>query len=871
MKQLYYTSCASGKSLGGSRGFQVRAASADISPIRLRSVVSLVGYKLPAGVPPDVDPSATPVRLALLETPDTGRMLCHSVYARQDPDTGRFGNFFSHVVLDLPASYDAGKAAEAWGSSFWQRSDDDGGTGLPDLDELPLPGLGAPSDAGLRQALARTEGRALVEFVLASVLAAVSTTRRVFLVAAPEEVAMAVFGLSRALPVGSLDGFTFSTYESEPLTCPARLVTCWWPPDLSPLRDLPTVCYKGGDAVAFNTQSGRASPVFVPRYVGFALGELAGGRGEALASFLNVCSGIGVTEPSLVELLYRIDQLEGAFTKEEGLAAMEDEGFGRRIAARPEVRSHLSEWSIEDPSYGLQALPKLAVVAPDRAAFAEEQANKILAAAVATLGVSDVGRAETLLDRLLPAIAPEKAARAWSSLRSEIADPGRLTWEARARILPRVLDGEIPSNEYASVDRWLKVPTDRLAALLALPLSAPLIRKACVLAFNQPGVIAQPAIQAIASNPRLRVEVLADVAASKDGDDRVAAVFGALARTVGPENAIGDLISQKESYLPALLDRLIDAALAVDEVDAIRLVRSLGKALVDLTSTGPTIWPGRLATLLLADEAAAVLDHKHVREFLVTLGKTPEPGGFNRATRRRVHAWLALERYLHSPDLSSENLRELAFALSDRQSMDRTGPHSELGNRVLATVAKMIERLEPKEVGEAVERVLATLGLAPGGPMSWYEGLARHWMAGRSFWKRPDLVDVLLAIGFGTKSNSEIAASVARELAESLHRRGGRAALEEACKRSLNWSDPAASEDLARVATKIEPKLKLLTKPASEPAGITFLDETGKPDGSRPPESTVPIAKPVEQRGVWGAVRKLFNLPVFLILTGLGL
>src|SRR5690242_16503403 len=117
MKQLYYTSCRTGKSLGGSSGFQVRAVSPEVPADRLRAAIAYVGYSLPVTVMPTESTAATaPVRLALLNTRDAGRLLCHSTYVGKDPMTGRFGNFFSHALLDVPLTLDAGQAIQTWGS-----------------------------------------------------------------------------------------------------------------------------------------------------------------------------------------------------------------------------------------------------------------------------------------------------------------------------------------------------------------------------------------------------------------------------------------------------------------------------------------------------------------------------------------------------------------------------------------------------------------------------------------------------------------------------------------------------------------------------------------------------------------------------------
>ena len=134
VKQLYYTSCEAGKSVGGSSGFQVRAASFGLSPDRIRAALRYVGYSLPPTMEPTESTAATaPVRLALLDTPDVGRLLCQSRYVGKDPTTGRYGNFFTHLLFDVPDELDGGRAILCWGNSFWRHSDGDFDTELPEM------------------------------------------------------------------------------------------------------------------------------------------------------------------------------------------------------------------------------------------------------------------------------------------------------------------------------------------------------------------------------------------------------------------------------------------------------------------------------------------------------------------------------------------------------------------------------------------------------------------------------------------------------------------------------------------------------------------------------------------------------------------
>src|SRR5205823_1267388 len=159
----------------------------------------------------------------------------------------------SHLLLDVPATLDAQHAIQSWGSPLWQRADYGGGAELPEALYLPVsPTLG---DAELAEFLSPPAHRELLQFVLAALLTTPPETR-IFLAAPVETVARCLYGVTRALPPSLLENFTFSTYERDPLACPARVVgTCW---DDAPDLDLPAACY-AGPGVGFNTYTGRKS------------------------------------------------------------------------------------------------------------------------------------------------------------------------------------------------------------------------------------------------------------------------------------------------------------------------------------------------------------------------------------------------------------------------------------------------------------------------------------------------------------------------------------------------------------------------------------------------------------------------------------
>src|SRR5262249_39941017 len=149
------------------------------------------------------------------------------------------------------------------------------------------------------------------------VLAALLTNRggRVFIAAPVEAVALCVYGLTRALPQALLEEFTFSTFEREPLGCPARLVgTCW---DGAADQDLPAAGYEAPHA-AYNTYSGRKSALASEHpFVEFALNALGKGQPAPLDEFHATWQRLGVKDADLFELFFRLARGTGVLSKEE--------------------------------------------------------------------------------------------------------------------------------------------------------------------------------------------------------------------------------------------------------------------------------------------------------------------------------------------------------------------------------------------------------------------------------------------------------------------------------------------------------------------------------------------------------------------------
>src|SRR5262249_36580186 len=215
MKQLYSAGPLPGSATSapgrlGPPAF--KAASQGLRPEDVKAALPYTAYAPPPARNGESH-GPLPVRLALLNTPAAGRMLTHVA-----PNGG---TYFAHALLDVPATADAQLAIQTWGSPLWQRHEPDAANGLPELPYLPVADV--LDDAALRDWLAEKTHRDAVEFVLTGLLGT-PTGPRIVLKAPADTVAKVVYAVTRALPAGLLDDFTFSTYEPDPLACPARLI-----------------------------------------------------------------------------------------------------------------------------------------------------------------------------------------------------------------------------------------------------------------------------------------------------------------------------------------------------------------------------------------------------------------------------------------------------------------------------------------------------------------------------------------------------------------------------------------------------------------------------------------------------------------------
>lgn len=222
-RQAYYTSCRTG--LLGTPGFQFNAVSVGLDGDALRDLESAhAAYTAPRDQP--LEPTREqlagfPVALKYRPLDRLGPVVSRTTYVGREfrgrngaPDSGRFGNYFSHIVVPDPgkAELDGLLPVELWGAPHWTTAE------APDK-RLPALERLTPGRLDLESVLSMLDGarRAWLAPLLDAVLRALDGGPRVVVVEPdPARAAAWVAWASYALPHRLAQRLTFSTYEGRP-------------------------------------------------------------------------------------------------------------------------------------------------------------------------------------------------------------------------------------------------------------------------------------------------------------------------------------------------------------------------------------------------------------------------------------------------------------------------------------------------------------------------------------------------------------------------------------------------------------------------------------------------------------------------------
>lgn len=220
-RQAFHTSCRTG--LSGHPGFQYNAASEGLAePLLADLAAAHSGYRAAPDAPlePDAEEiAALPVTLRYLPVEGAGPVVSRTAYVGREfrggdgeADSGRFGNYFSHIVVGDGEGFDGLLPIELWGAPHWSTTEA-GGTALAPLAQLQ------PGPLELDRVLARLAprgGAALAAVLDACLRAVLGGPRAVVVEADPELAADWIAWASFALPRDRVGAFTFSTFDGRP-------------------------------------------------------------------------------------------------------------------------------------------------------------------------------------------------------------------------------------------------------------------------------------------------------------------------------------------------------------------------------------------------------------------------------------------------------------------------------------------------------------------------------------------------------------------------------------------------------------------------------------------------------------------------------
>ncbi len=783
MKQLYATGslAVSSPAFGPTVDTPMPGRSLQLPAVRASSA-GIAADQLSAALPATLYSAAQsdrplPVRLALLKT-HAGRVLTHAVPNGQ--------TYFAHTLLNVPETADAHLAIQTWGSPLWQRSDPESAADLPELPYLPVGD--ALDDAALKDWLAAPDKRDLLEFAVTAIL---GTAGRVFLAATADDVAKVVFALTRALPSGLLDDFTFSTHEADPLACGARLIGF----DGGPETDLPAECYRTA-GVAMNVATGKRSDLLaeVP-FAAFAFAALSGGESGPLEDVKATWQRLGLKDAKSFDLVYRMARGTGTLTKAEAAAALQHPPLAAYISTRSDALKQFLEWALDDREFATASFSRAVQTIRQKADVSAKLAQTVREKGLAALKDGDHTRTANALEVVLPMVAPTKANAVWGELLAQITDPDVLPWEMRWYLLPRFVRFKQQQGGGSSVDphftRWLAVPTDRLGELLALDLPRPYQLDAGRVALARADEPTPALAHTLAKHPALVLTLLQPAYSSAD---KAVSLYETLLAELPGSPWFETVLARHADYPAALLGRFFEATLAGGKLDADRLVRTQGTRLLDLFAGQTGL--DHLGTKFLAVPPADVLTNRTVLGFLAALREQPN---LTAELTARLDAVAAIRGYLDAPAFTAEAIRPVAAALAVTPA---AVPPTAKADVFAAVTVELFARDETDALQTDLETVVAHFGAALAtDPTDLFENLLRdRRVLDPRFGSQANAVHAFLAVALGATVTPALAGKLdgldghAFAIASDAAKRGGHKLLDAIDARAKDWPKEAQAK-----------------------------------------------------------------------------
>jgi hypothetical protein len=787
MKQLYSVGPLTGASLSATNGHSTqgklpafKAASRGVCDEDVQTALKNTGYALPPEWRGD-DNGPPPVRLALLQTTSSGRILAHV--------SPNGGTYFAHALLNVPNTADAQLAIKTWGSPRWQRHDTEATGELPELPYLPVADL--LDDEALRKWLDEPTRRSMVEFVLSALLTTSAGTR-IVVAASAEDVARIVYAVTRALPHNLLESFTFSTYESDPRTADIRLIghdtgrsDC----------DLSDECY-GKGSVAFNLFTGRKSELSaeVP-FAAFAVNALASGETTHLDELQTTWQLLGLTETRQFDLVFRLSSGSKAFTKEEAAAAVLHPTLAAWIAGRPDTISNFATWALGDSDFAHRTLSRLIAHLRKKTDALPRVIVEVEQAGLAAIISGEQERVSNALEVILPMAAPARANAVWGDILAKVTDPRVLNWDMRRYLLPRLVRFKHPNAQAVEVDpslvNWLDIHADQLQDFLSLDLPKAYQLAAAHECLGRDGEPTQVFARAVATKP----EVVLSLLRSEDNiqADRAVALFSILLSEVPDHHWFDDVLLTAETFSTKARNRLFEVALSAGKIDPDHVIRTQGATLLRLFTGESGL--DQLARLFLKTPPADIFTDRTVLDFLGKLKDEQQVGDDIKAQISYVQV---IHQFLDRPNLTAETLGSVAAALQAEHALFPAST----GSQVLESASdELVRRSNSVDFQRDLELVLLHLGPAVAeNAVGLYRELLRRQRNRRDFGTSRNTIHAFLSVALGAARNEEVAKATeglegeAFAIAIDAARRGGRRAIAEIESHSKGWPKSARTQ-----------------------------------------------------------------------------
>jgi len=369
MKQFYYTSCLKETSVTGNAGYQIRAISDNTDLSMIESVLKYSGYQLPVGIPLDISTKITPpTRMAYLKMENGEYCIIHSSYVGKTPEEfvhgiARWGNYFTHGIINLDNSITAKEVIASWGDPFWLKMDPDPTNPIKLKDVIDLPVSDKLDFSLFEDNDDMLDG---LEFLINAYLD-LKDDQKIFVVADSEVFAYMLYGLCISLPDSMLKDLTFSTYEHSPQSCSAKIICSYMV--LNSPADPISFSYKGSRYIGINFIN--KSKTILPKsfeYANFVKNMMSINMIQYIKDFYLICNEYEIVNGNQLELFYN-------FYKDGNKLEFEDEKLDKIIEtpiilqyifSQPEGVEWIIELSFKTDHFIENKLPQLIDNLPDK-------------------------------------------------------------------------------------------------------------------------------------------------------------------------------------------------------------------------------------------------------------------------------------------------------------------------------------------------------------------------------------------------------------------------------------------------------------------------------------------------------------------------